>query len=123
MAGGSQGTFLSEVNKDNIEGLLEFDSIYQNFMDLFLEKPWECEDVERFKEILLTRQTVKNKEKLFWDLLSGGKKPKVTEEDVLSKEAVFKLLSGGTIEAGKLFCHCDYEEKNINLISKIGRGF
>lgn len=106
-----RGHFLSEVNKDNIEDLLEFDSIYQNFMELFLVKPWQCENIEQFKKILLTRQTVRNKEKLFWDLLFDGKKPKVTEEDVVNNEAVFKLLSGGTVEAGKLFCHCDYEEK------------
>lgn len=106
-----RGHFLSEVNKDNIEKLLEFDSVYQSFMDLFLIKPWKCEDTEQFKRILLTRQTVKNKEKKFWDLLFNGKKPKIAEEDVLSNEGIFKLLSGGTIEAGKLFCQCEFEDK------------
>ena len=106
-----RGHFLSEVNKDNIAALLDFDSIYGNFMELFSEKPWMCEDKEKFKRILLLNQTVRNKERQFWDLLYNGKKPKTEEEDLISKEGIIKLLAGGTVEAGKLFCQKDFEEK------------
>lgn len=106
-----RGHFLSEVNKDNIAALLDFDSIYGNFMELFSEKPWMCDDKEKFQSILLLNQTVRNKERQFWDLLYAGKKPKTEEEDHISKEGIIKLLAGGTVEAGKLFCQKDFEEK------------
>lgn len=106
-----RGHFLSEVNKDNIAALLDFDLIYGNFMELFSEKPWICDDKEKFQSILLLNQTVRNKERQFWDLLYTGKKPKTEEEDHISKEGIIKLLAGGTVEAGKLFCQKDFEEK------------
>lgn len=106
-----RGHFLSEVNKDNISSLLDFDSIYGNFMELFSVQPWVCNDKEKFQNILLMNQTVKNKERQFWDLLYDGKKPKTEEEDSISKEGIIRLLSGGTIEAGKLFCQKEFEEK------------
>ena len=106
-----RGHFLSEVNKDNIEALLDFEKIYQDFMELFEEKPWECEDTNQFQEILLTRQSVRNKEKMFWNLLFQGKKPKAKEDDVLGSEAVFKLLSGGTTDLAKLFLQQEFAEK------------
>ena len=106
-----RGHFLSEVNKDNISELLDFDSIYGNFMELFSEQPWVCNDKEKFKDILLMNQTVKNKERQFWNLLYDGKKPKTEEADNINKEEMIKLLSGGTVEAGKLFFHKEFEEK------------
>lgn len=106
-----RGHFLSEVNKDNITALLDFDLIYDNLMNLFQEKPWVCENRERFQSILLLNQTVRNKERQFLELLYGGKKPKTGEDDYISKEGMVKLLSGGTVEAGKLFCRKKFEEK------------
>lgn len=74
-------------------------------------QPWVCNDKEKFQNILLLNQTVKNKERQFWDLLYDGKKPKTEEEDSINKEGIIKLLSGGTVEAGKLFCQKEFEEK------------
>ena len=106
-----RGHFLSEVNKDNIATLLDFDLIYEKFMELFLVPPWVCHDREQFQSVLLSHQTVKNKERKFWDLLYNGKKPKAEEEDCISKEGIIKLLSGGSVEAGKLFNQKEFQEK------------
>lgn len=106
-----RGHFFSEVDKDNISALLDFDLIYEKFMELFLVPPWVCHDRERFKSVLLSHQTVKNKERKFWDLLYNGKKPKTEEEDCISKEGIIKLLSGGSVEAGKLFAQKEFQEK------------
>ena len=106
-----RGHFLSEVNKDNITGLLDFDSIYGNLMELFTTSPWICSDKEEFKNILLLHQTIKNKERKFWRLLYEGKKPKTDEEDYINKEGMIRLLSGGTVEAGKLFNQKEFQEK------------
>lgn len=106
-----RGHFLSEVNKDNITELLDFDSIYGNLMELFTTPPWICSDKEEFKNILLLHQTIKNKERKFWGLLYEGKKPKTDEEDYINKEGMIRLLSGGTVEAGKLFNQKEFQEK------------
>lgn len=106
-----RGHFLSEVNKDNIDALLDFDSIYKNFMDFSVEKLWMCEDLEEFKSVLLKNQNIGNKEKTFYEILFSGKKPKTAEDDVISKAGVIKLLSGGTIDASKVFCDKEFEEK------------
>lgn len=106
-----RGHFLSEVNKDNISALLDFDSIYEKLMELFMTPPWVCSDKEAFKNILLLHQTVKNKERKFWGLLYDGKKPKTEEEDYMNKEGVIRLLSGGSVEAGKLFNQKEFQEK------------
>lgn len=106
-----RGHFLSEVNKDNITELLDFDSIYGNLMELFTTPPWICSDKEEFKNILLLHQTIKNKERKFWGLLYDGKKPKTDEEDYINKEGLIRLLSGGTVEAGKLFNQKEFQEK------------
>ena len=106
-----RGHFLSEVNKDNIAALLDFESIYRRFMELFSVEPWICDNKEKFQSILLSNQTVKNKERQFWDLLYDGKKPKTKEGDSISKEGIIRLLAGGTVEAGKLFHQKDFEEK------------
>ena len=106
-----RGHFLSEVNKDNITELLDFDSIYGNLMGLFTTAPWIVSDKEEFKNILLLHQTVKNKERKFWELLYDGKKPKTNEEDYINKEGIIRLLSGGTVEAGKLFNQKEFQEK------------
>lgn len=106
-----RGHFLSDVNKDNITELLDFDSIYGNLMELFTTPPWTVSDKEEFKNILLLHHTVKNKERKFWGLLYNGKKPKTDEEDYINKEGMIRLLSGGTVEAGKLFNQKEFQEK------------
>jgi len=108
-----RGHFLSEVSKDNIEDVLDFDVVYCNFlnvMDNYAEIPWKC-DISKFKEILKKKQTVTNKEREFLQLLNEGKKFKTSEEDDVSREGLVKLLSGGTYELGKLFPKLTFEEK------------
>ena len=118
-----RGHFLSEVNKDNISALLNFDLIYEKFMKLFLVPPWVCYDREEFQSVLLSHQTVKNKERKFWDLLYNGKKPKAEEEDCVSKEGIIKLLSGGSVEAGKLFNQKEFQEKIFISLKKSEEDF
>ncbi|MFR3454832.1 MAG: type II CRISPR RNA-guided endonuclease Cas9 [Coprococcus eutactus] len=108
-----RGHFLSEVSKDNIDSVLDFDAVYNNFLSIMenlAEIPWEC-DISKFKEILKKKQTVTNKERDFLQLLNEGKKFKTSEEDDVSREGLVKLLSGGTYELGKLFPKLTFEEK------------
>lgn len=109
-----RGHFLSEVSKDNVEEVLNFDYAYDGFISLYLteyeETPWEC-DKNAFQEILLKRATVSKKEQLFLDLLNNGKKYKAAEDDCISKEGIIRLLSGGTYDLGKLFPDIELSEK------------
>lgn len=108
-----RGHFLSEVSKDNVEDVLNFDIVYNSFIDtyqsIYNEIPWECDTV-RFQEILLKKVTVTKKEQMFLELLNGGKKYKIADDDI-SKEGIIKLLSGGTYDLGKMFPKIEFEEK------------
>lgn len=108
-----RGHFLNDVSKDNVADVLDFYSVYDKFMNAMTdydEIPWEC-NVDLFKNIIKKKQTVANKEKEFLALLNNGKKFKLDEEDVISKEGIIKLLSGGTYDIGKLFPKIMFEDK------------
>lgn len=117
-----RGHFLSEVSKDNVEEILNFDNVYHDFLECYRrdydEDPWDC-DVELFKEILLCKTTVTKKEQLFLELLNEGKKYKTTEEDAISREGIVKLLCGGTYALEKLFPKMEFSEK-ISVCFKKG---
>lgn len=109
-----RGHFLNDISKDNVEEVLDFDNIYNSFIQDYKSNydtmPWEC-DTMRFKEILLKKVNVAKKEQLFLELLNGGKKYKISEEDDISREGIIKLLSGGTYELKKLFPKIEFDEK------------
>jgi CRISPR-associated endonuclease Csn1 len=108
-----RGHFLNEVSKDNIDGLLDFNGVYDNFMGTvsdYDDVPWEC-DKETFKKVLLKKELISTKEKHFLEILNNGKKFKTEDEDIISKEGLVKLISGGAYELGKLFPKCAMEEK------------
>lgn len=108
-----RGHFLSDVNKNNIKEVLNFDRVYHefenNYEQLYGEKPWNCE-LEQFQTILKKQFVVSEKEKEFLKLLNNGKKLK-TENKNMSREGIIKLLSGGTYDLQKLFPGLELEEK------------
>lgn len=118
-----RGHFLSEVDKDNVEKVLDFDEVYNRFLVSFGNydeehpgaKPWHCDDIEEFKKILLMKSGVTAKEKAFKELLFQGKKPKDDRETLPSVNAVLKLLSGGTTDLDKLFRDKEYEDDKIKV--------
>lgn len=106
-----RGNFLSDVDKNNISGLLDMTDIYadfeNSFTDLGAEPPWSC-DLKAFGDILKKNVGVTVKEREFFALLFDGKKPKPEDGDPVDKALLIKLLSGGKTEAKKLFCNEDY---------------
>lgn len=116
-----RGHFLSEVSNDNVAEILNFDNVYNDFLERYRrdydEDPWDC-DVEAFKEILLRKTTVTKKEQLFLELLNNGKKYKTTEEDAVSREGIVKLLCGGTYALEKLFPQIEFSEKTSVCFKK-----
>lgn len=110
-----RGHFLSEVDKENVEKVLDFEAVYDGFLGYYrdnsYEMPWECENIRDFQRILLMKAGVKVKEEAFRKLLFGGKKRKEDADTVISANAVLKLLAGGTVAGKELFCQREYEEK------------
>ena len=114
-----RGHFLSDVEKTNVEKVLDFSTSYNAFKEMYhsigQDIPWVDEE-ETFKNILLKKCGVKDKEKAFKDELfknnSNKKTSEGTEEnDILGTNSVITLLSGGTVTADKLFVQAEFQDK------------
>lgn len=110
-----RGHFLSEVDKEKVEEVLDFTAVYDSLLQYYRDNayplPWECENINEFQNILLMKKGIKAKEKGFQELLFGGKKKKEEEDTVISANGVIKLLAGGTVSDKDLFCQRGQEEK------------
>lgn len=114
-----RGHFLSDVEKTNVEKVLDFSTSYNALKEMYSgigqDLPWIDEE-ETFKNILLEKCGVKDKERAFKDKLlknnSNKKNSDITEEsEVLGTSAVITLLSGGTVTADKLFMQAEFQDK------------
>ncbi len=109
-----RGHFLNEVDKRNVKNVLDFDKVYDDFYNYFEVPIWET-DKNEFKDIMLRKVGISKKEALFNDLLNSGKKFKDGEYDTISRYAVVKLLSGGTIKADKIFLKEEFVVNNPSV--------
>ena len=113
-----RGHFLSEVSKDDIAKVTDFQVVYDALMEAFSSgydlEPWHC-DAEKFKDILKSVTSVRDKEKQFLDLVNEGEKFKTEEDDEIALEGVIKLLSGGTYDLAKMFPRAGIEETKISF--------
>ncbi|MGN0573892.1 MAG: type II CRISPR RNA-guided endonuclease Cas9 [Acutalibacteraceae bacterium] len=111
-----RGHFLNNIDKNNIDSIKDFGSVYNNLIKYFNDNeyaaPWaEC-DKEAFGNILKKKLNITNKYKELTALLYGGKKPSKTaeEEFPFSRDAIVRLLAGGTVKLKDLFDNEDYDE-------------
>lgn len=110
-----RGHFLSEVSKENIENILDFEPIYTDFKNHFTDNgydlPWITQAGD-FEELLRQKCNITTKEKKFFSLLWNGKKPKTELNDVTpyDKALMIKLLCGGKAKAADLFGKSEYSE-------------
>lgn len=127
-----RGHFLSNISMENLEKIKDFNVVYDNFIEFFINNgyatPWEEIDAEmrtQIAGILKAKKsiTAKNKE-LIAVLLKGAKPAKLSsEEDEInedfpfSQEGIIKLLAGGTYELSKLFGKEEYAGLEIKSIS------
>lgn len=113
-----RGHFLSDVEKTNVEKVLDFSTSYNALKEMYSgigqDLPWIDEE-ETFKNILLKKCGVKDKEKAFKGELFKNKSNKKDsdkeENEVLGTSAVITLLSGGTVTADKLFMQAEFQDK------------
>ena len=110
-----RGHFFSEVSKDHLDDVLNFELCYQELMELFSENPlWDCE-AKAFGEILKKKIGVSAKYKELCILLfHAPKAPKMHEveedETYYSIEHILKLLCGGKVSAKDIFNKEEYAE-------------
>lgn len=112
-----RGHFLSDVEKTNVEKVLDFSTSYNALKEMYFgigqDLPWIDEE-ETFKNILLKKCGVKDKEKAFKEALfksDSNKNNSAKENEVLGTSAVITLLSGGTVTADKLFVQVEFQDK------------
>lgn len=111
-----RGHFLSNIDVDNIDKIKDFTGLYKEFLGFFedagYEYPWEIDDPAQFGDILKAKMRITDKSKQLASFLYGGKKPskEATEIFPYNRDAIVKLLAGGTCKLKDLFCNIDYDE-------------
>ncbi len=111
-----RGHFLNEVDKKNITNVLDFNRVYEDFVNACEYSLWEV-DREQFQKVMLLKISVTKKEKAFNDLLNGGKKFKDSAEETISRAAIVKLLSGGKVKPDSIFLGSEYSEMDSVSLS------
>ena len=113
-----RGHFLKEVDKNNIKEVVDFESVYDEFINFYNEAyeemPWECKKAE-FKNILKENMSITAKEKKFRELLWKGKKAKEDNERI-SVNAVIDMLSGAKVDISKIFKNESYKDEEISSV-------
>lgn len=113
-----RGHFLSEVSKDNIAALTDFEAVYSAFKEYIcslseeFSLPWNDENRSAFERILPQKITVKRKyDELVEALFEGGKCSKeVSDAFPFRCDILLKALCGSKISAKELFNNPAYEE-------------
>lgn len=111
-----RGHFLSNIDRNNLSGIKDFETVYNGFIDYFTKNeyaaPWNECDITALGNVLKTRQNITGKNKAIVALVYGGKNPskEAGEDFPFSRQAVVKLLAGGTVKLKELFCNDDYDE-------------
>ena len=124
-----RGHFLSNINKDNLANIKDFDGVYDAFMSYFSDneykEPWGNVDREKLAVCLKTKMGVNAKYKELLSILNNGQKaPKLSkdgdidEDFPFSLEGIIKILAGGTYLLKDLFGKEEYdslENKSVSL--------
>ena len=112
-----RGHFLSNIDKNQLGDIKDFKVIYGNFLNFFTENgyelPWESVSIDELGEIIKKRAGVTDKYKSLVALLFGEQKPskEATDSFPFSREAILKLLAGGTCKLQKVFDKEEYDDK------------
>lgn len=124
-----RGHFLQELDLENVASLDDIHCLYDDLMAFMSANEegfdhyslmWECEDVEKFGEILASRQSLSSKREALWDLLFEGAKPKPDAEHYrYDRYSLLSLLCGWETTAAKLF---NNEERYSDCTDKIFLG-
>lgn len=111
-----RGHFLNNIDKNNLDSIKDFDLIYKNLSSYFTDNgyavPWPEPDIEALGSVLKKKLNITNKYKELCNLFYGSKKPsKLAEENFpFSRDAILRLLAGGSVKLKDLFDNDEYTE-------------
>lgn len=120
-----RGHFLCEVDKDNIEGVVDFKNVYNELVGFINREekalPWSEEiEPDKIAEVFGKKCGITQKTKELNKVLFGeGKPPKeINEQYEYNYDLVIKLICGGKVALKELFGKDEYaelEEKSVSL--------
>ena len=107
-----RGHFLSDIGTSNVDKVLDFNMIYDDFITFFdirgIDRPWDNIDVDKLGSILKNKGVNKKKLELN-NLLFDGKTP--TKDDYfIDRKELVTFLAGGKVRCNKLFKESEYED-------------
>ncbi len=120
---GHRGHFLSSLDPENVTAFTDFKTVYYSFKEylssLGYQVPWSEDNLPAVEEALRLDTGVIKKSKALATALFGGEKVPREKTDVFpfSCDAIIRALSGGQVEAKKLFCQDAYEDLEIKSFS------
>lgn len=109
-----RGHFLSNIDQNKLGEIKDFNVVYRDFLSYFTnngyENPWDCESIQELSEAIRERNGVNAKIKRITSVLyHNNKAPKYgTDEFPFSREAMIRLLAGGTCKLRDLFDKEEY---------------
>lgn len=123
-----RGHFLSNIDKNNLSNIKDFNSVYENFLLFFssngYKAPWENIDVNSLSNCIKKKSGVSYKKKELINILCGGKKPQklpkdeeIDSEFPFSLEGIITLLAGGTYALKDLFGKKEYDDLEVKSIT------
>lgn len=117
-----RGHFLNEISKENIQDIIDINTVYSELMKHFGEEaPWHCEDTALFGDILKRKAGINAKYKeLSMLLYNAPKAPKTALDDDsgYSRDAILKMLCGGKVSMKDLFLNDSYAEIDSFSLTK-----
>ncbi len=111
-----RGHFLSNIDKNNLEEVKDFHSVYDRLVSFFTDNgyslPWSDINIEQLGSTLKEKDGVNAKYKKLCDVLLKGEKPsKESKEDFpFSQDSIIRLMAGGTCKLKDIFQKEEYEE-------------
>ena len=111
-----RGHFFSNIQKENLSAIKDFESVYNSLMNYFKENgydaPWESPDLSKLSIALKKHIGVNEKTKLLTKELYGESKPsrENTESFPFSRISIVKLLAGGSCKLKDVFGKEEYDE-------------
>lgn len=111
-----RGHFLSEISKDNISELTDFNTVYNDLTEYFEGNdyylPWGNDKAEKIGEILQKKISLTSKySELCLALFNSKKAPKEPSEGFpFNCETVLKAICGSSVKAKDIFINDEYAE-------------
>lgn len=111
-----RGHFLIEVDKDDLKKVISFDTVYDSFVNYFIENEIETNWIKDLKEqvsdILKRQVGIKEKQNLIKKTVFNDKRGISKSED-----AIVKAICGGKFKISDLFEQSDYKDLECDSIS------